>query len=518
VTSGEPKRAEQPDSAATVEPPGPSKAELDRSLVSGIAWTGGLRSVTLTVQWVAALLVVRLLTPEDYGLVAMATAYLGLVQMFSEFGLGAAVIQRRSLTGSQIARLGGLSVASSVILAGVSIAASGVVAAFFKEPRVQLVIIVMSVTFVFTGIDVIARALLRRDLQFKRAAWVQASQNIAQAVVSLALAVLGFGYWALVLAAVAGQLVRMVAAVASRPHRISWPSDLASIKSELWFGSHVVVSQFALYVRRFSDIVIVGRVLGGEALGAYNVGWTQANIPVDRVGPIVTGVSSSVLASVQTDPPALRRYIRLFTEGLAFMAFPTTLGMAVIADHFVLFVFGERWTATITPLRILCLVAAMRAITPILSQVLVATDQTKKNMQFAVVAAMVMPIFLLVGSRWGINGVAVAWLVGHPLVLGTVLLRHALAVADMRLVEYASALRPACLASGAMVLSVLLARLLLPPDWPLVARLSLEVVVGALVYGLGVLGAYRSRFQTFLRLLRSHRDPGGDGSASHGLA
>jgi hypothetical protein len=153
----------------------------------------------------------------------------------------------------------------------------------------------------------------------------------------------------------------------------------------------------------------------------------------------------------------------------------------------------------------------MRAITPILSQVLVATDQTRKNMQFAVAGAIVIPAFLLVGSRWGINGVAAAWLIGHPLVLGTVLLRHALAAAGMRLGEYLTALRPAGVASILMVLSVLAARLGLPSEWPLVARLVVEVAVGAVVYGLGVLVMYRGRFQSFLRLVRTVRP-----AAEHG--
>jgi O-antigen/teichoic acid export membrane protein len=284
----------------------------------------------------------------------------------------------------------------------------------------------------------------------------------------------------------------------------------------------VVVSRFALYLRRFSDILIVGRMLGGEALGAYNVGWTQANIPVDRVGPIVTGVSPSVLAAAQGDPPALRRYLRLFTEGLALMAFPTTLGMAVIADHFVLFVLGEKWLETIAPLRILCLVAAMRAITPILTQILVATDQAKKSMQFSVAGAIIMPVFLLVGSRWGITGVAMGWLVGHPLVMGTVLLPPALRTAEMRLGEYLSALRPAGLASGAMVLCVIGTRVLLPPEWPLATRLATEVVVGAIAYGLGVFVTYRNRLPSLLLLVRSARRQGGfadgDSPGAQGVA
>jgi PST family polysaccharide transporter len=367
-------------------------------------------------------------------------------------------------------------------------------------------VIVLSSTFIFTGVDIVARSLLRRDLDFKRAAWVQALQNLTYSAASLILAALGLGYWSLVLASVLGQLVRTASAVAWRPHRIAWPNDLASIKSELWFGTHVAVSRFALYIRRFSDILVVGRVLGTEALGAYNVGWSQANIPVDRVGPVVTGVSAPVLAAAQANKSELRRYLRLFTEGLAFMTFPTTLGLAVVADDFVMLVFGERWVATIGPLRVLAVVAAMRAITPVLSQVLIATDQTKKNMQFTVAGAIMIPAFLLVGTRWGITGVALGWLVGHPLAMGTVLLRHALRAAEMPFREYLAALAPAGISSLVMIACVLALRLLMPADWPLAGRFATEVAGGALAYGLVVLVMYRGRIPSLMRTFREMRN------------
>lgn len=481
------------------------KADLDRSVVSGLAWTGGMRGITQTVQWLAAILVVRLLTPADYGLVAMATAYLGLVQMFSEFGLDAAIVQRRNLTDDQVARLGGVSVLVGTALAVLSVLLSGIVARFFHEPRVERIVIVLAVSFVFSGIDVVPRSLLKRDLQFKRLAWVQASQNITYAGASLSLAALGFGYWSLVLGGLAGAFIRMIAAVASRRHPVAWPRDIQSISDELWFGWHVVVSQFAFYIRKFSDILVVGRILGREALGAYNVGWTQANLPVDRVIPLVSEVVPSVLAKTQDDLPALRRYVRIFTSGLAFLSFPATLGLALVADHFVLLIFGDQWVATINPLRILAFVAAVRSITPILSQVLIAKDQAKKNMRFALAAALILPLFFYIGSHWGITGVAMGWLIGQPLIMVTMLLRQALRAAEMPLREYLRALRPPVVTSIAMAVAVLGVRFVMPASLPLALRFAIEVALGVAVYVGAVFGIYRDRLRGLLTAVRAAR-------------
>ena len=482
-----------------------ASARLDRSLASGIAWTGGMRGVTQGVQWLAALLVVRLLTPADYGLVGMAGVYLGLVRMLSEFGLGAAIIQHRYLTREQIARLGGVSVAFAVMFALLSIGAAKLIAAFFGEPAVEDIILVLSLTFVFSGIDVLPRSLLKRDLQFKRLAWVQASENLSYAVSVLTLAALGFGYWSLVLGALIGTLVRMVVAMAVRWHPIAMPRELHTIRAELLFGWHIVASRLAIYVRGFAHIAIVGKVLGTVALGAYNVAWMQANIAVDRVTALASEVTPSIFAAAQNDKAALRRYLRIVTEGIAFISFPATIGMALLADHFVLLVFGDHWSAAIMPLRLLALVGALRAITPILSQVLIATDQARLNMRFTVASAIVIPIFVLIGTRWGLTGAAVGWLVGQPLTMLPILLPQALEAVDMRMRDYLRAVWPAALACAVMAGAIVATRLLLPAEWPLALRFVIEVLVGVAVYGAGVFTSYRSRLATFFALVRAGR-------------
>ncbi len=487
-----------------------SRSELDRSLVSGIAWTGGMRMVTQTLRWGVALLVVRLLTPTDYGLVGMAMAYLGLADMLNEFGLSAAVIQRRNLTRDQIASISGVSLLMGVVLAVLSVAVSGMVAGFFDEPQVQLIVIVLSATFVFTGADVVSRSLLKRDLEFDRLAWIAAAEAVTFSGVSLVLAVQGYGFWSLVLASLVGQFVRSVLAIWWRPHLIHWPRNLGAIRSELVFGSHVVVSRFALYVRRFSDIVVVGRFLGTEALGAYNVAWQQADIAVERIRPVITAVSPSVLAAAQDDGPAFRRYVRVFTEGIAILAFPAAVGLAIVADDFVLLVFGDRWMSAVAPMRILALAGISRSITPILSQLLVARDQTKKNMEFTIAGAVVIPLLILVGSRWGTTGVALGWLIGHPLVMGFVLVPNALKCAEMGFWEYLGSLRAAALCTSLMAVAVLLVRYATPGDWPLAARFGIEVGVGVAVYAGTILPLYRTRVRTFLTMLRAgRREPGG---------
>ena len=486
-------------------PEQPPAQQLDRSLISGLAWIGAMRTVTQAIQWAAALIVVRLLTPTDYGLVGMATAYLGLVRLLSEFGLGAAVIQHRELSEDQVARISGFSVLFASGFAALSIAVSPLVASFFGEVAVRNIVIVLSTTFVFAGLDVVPRSLLKRDLKFRTLALVQASENLTFAVTSLTLAALGAGYWSLVLSAVAASFVRLVASYLARAHRIAWPRRLDSISDELWFGWHVVLSRLGIYVRRFADITIVGRILGTQALGLYNVARMMATLVVERVNDLIAEVTPSVLAAAKHDNASLRRYLRMVTEGVALLSFPATLGMAVVADDFVLLVFGERWAPAITPMRFLAVAGALRSLTPILSQVLIAKERAKLNMQFTWTSAIVIPSLLIVGTRWGITGVGAAWLIGHPLVMLPTALRSTLKAVEMPLRDYLAALRPAAVAAVFTVLVVLGVRAVMPGHWPLPVRFGIEVGAGAATYGIGIMAFYRERMKAFVALLKSAR-------------
>lgn len=479
------------------------REHLDHALVRGIAWIGGMRGVTAVVQWVSTIIVIRLLRPEDYGLVAMATAYIGFAKLVTEFGLSTLIVQRRGLTEHQIAQLGTVSIMFGSLLFGVSVVIAPVIASFFREPAVRGIVIMLGITFPLGAVAAFPSSLLMRDLEFSTLALLNGVERISQAVITASLAIAGYGYWSIVLGAVVAKVIRAGTAWAKRPHRLAFPSNLDTIKDELWFGWHVVVTRVTLYVRRFSEVAIVGRLFGTAILGAYNVAWTLARAPLDRGIAVINSVTPSIFAGAQDDAAALRRYLRILTEGASLFAFPAAVGLAVVADDFVLLVFGERWMGAIGPLRILALAAAFNAITPFLSQVLIATNQPKRNMQFAVASAVVMPILFYAGSFWGVLGVALAWLVGQPLITATVLARQALRQIGMSWTEYGDSLKPAALGSVATAAGVLAIRAVLPGEWSLTLRFVIQATAGIAIYGVGVFPTYRARIRSLKSLMNT---------------
>lgn len=479
--------------------------DLDHSLIRGIAWMGAVRWSTQLVSWGATLMVARLLRPTDYGLVGMAIVCFGFLQLVNELGLGAAIVQRRDLTGDQIARLGGLAVLFGGGFVILSVLLSGAVAQFFGEAAVRWIILVFSFTFLTSALQIVPRALLTRDLDFRRLALADGAEALVAACTTLALAAVGLRYWALVFGPLVGRVTTTVLTNVWRPHRLAWPRESHSIAGAVNFGWQVVVARIAWYFYSSADFILVGRVLGKAALGTYMLGSTIAGIPVDRVSVLLASVMPAVFSAVQHDRLALRRYLRNLTEGLAFITFPASVGIALIADDLVLLALGEHWRSAILPLRLLALSSALRSVSMLLPQLAISTGHARRNMQLTILSALILPGLFYVGTRWGTAGVAAAWVVGHPVCVIPLFLVHALHLTGLPLSEYLGALSPAAAGTLGMAGAVLGLRWVMPDWWHPGAGLAMQVIIGALVYAAVLYTAYPQRIRALWTLLRALR-------------
>lgn len=496
--------------AATVvaveSPPAPRHHHLDRSLLLGVAWTAGMKWLTQVLSWASTLVVARLLTPADYGLFGMAMVYMGFVAPIYDLGLAASIIQRHGVgeDEGQIARLGGLSILYAAGFSALSIALAGPVARFYGEPAVAWIITVLSLAFLLTSLQMLPRALLARDLEFRTLAWIDGVAALSLTIATLALALAGLRYRALVYGEVVSAVVTTAIALSWRGHRLAWPRMGDGLRRAVTFGWQVSVSKIAWYVYTNADFAVVGRVLGKAALGGYSFGWTLATIPVDRVSQLVSRVMPSVLAAVRDDRTALRRYFLAISEGLAFVALPLSVGLALTADHFVLVVLGERWRLAIVPLALLSVYAGYRSLATLLAPVLVATNQARRNMHYTLAAAAVLPVLFWLATRWGTAGVAAAWIVGFPLVSAP-MYHRVLRTLELDWRGYARTLRPALASTLVMAAAVAGVRLLLPPPLGLVPRFALEVAAGIAAYGAMLWLVYRARVLAFVALVRQLR-------------
>ncbi|HEV8411450.1 MAG TPA: oligosaccharide flippase family protein [Gemmatimonadaceae bacterium] len=480
-----------------------SDKALDRSLVQGIAWLGGMKWATQIASWAVTIFVARLLAPGDYGLFGMAMVYVSLAQLAGEAGVLASVVQTRDLTERFAARLGGFAVMIGVALTAISVGIASLIARFYEEDTVRWLILALSTTFILRGFQLLPRSLLVRELKFRQVAWIDTCEALTVALSTLGYALLGLRAWALVGGVVTGCCASTLLCLTFRRHRIVFPRTIADLEGSARLSMHVMGGQLAWFVYSNADFVVVGRMLGRVALGAYTFGWTIANLAVDRVSNLVIRVAPPIFAAVRNDGVAQRRYLCMLTEGLAFATVPACVGLALVADVLVDTMLGPRWAGAIAPLRLLALYAAFRCIFALVPQVMVFTGHAKRHMQFSMMLACIMPVLFYFGSRWGTAGVATMWLIAYPAFISATYLRYLLRTLELPASRYLRALWPAGSAVAVMTAAVFCLRFGLPAGTRSPVRLALYVSVGALVYITVALTFHGRRLRPLFRLLRS---------------
>ena len=472
----------------------------DRSLLHSLVWTGAAKWGAQVFTWVSTLIVAHLLTPEDYGLVGMAGIYLGLVTLLSEFGLGAAVVTFRELRPDQVGQLNGLSLLFGLAGFLASCAMAIPLGLFFRAPQLPLVVVAMSTTFVIASFKTVPCALLQRDLRFKALALIDTGQAVALAVGMIGFALAGLRYWTLVFGGVLGALISTGAILRLRHPSFAWPR-LQSLKPAMTLSAHLIISRLAWYSYSNADFVVAGRILGKAALGLYDFGWTLANIPVEKVTALVGQVTPAFFSAVQTELPAMRRYLLSITEGIALITFPLSLGLVLVAKDFVSVALGTKWQGTIAPLQLLAAYAGLRSIMPLLPQVLVTIRDSKFVMWNSIAAAIVMPVsFYVAGSRWGTVGLGLAWVLVYPFIAATLLWRVFRKI-QLAPRDYLIALRPALTGTVLMAAVVLGIRGLSNAEWTAGLRLAVQIGAGAITYALACLLLHRERFKAFSQIV-----------------
>jgi len=486
-------------SLASEEESKPSEIDLDNSLAHGIAWTGGVKWVGQIFSWACTLLVARLLAPADYGIVGMATLFLGFVAIINELGLGLAIMKHRDLTEDQIAQINAVALILGSLSCGISAVAAIPVSMFFGLPQLRWVVLLMGISFVISAFRTVPSSLLAKDLNFRKLALIEGIQTVAQSLTIVVLALLGYGYWALVIGALFGNIVSVSMTMYARFHRFALPQR-RSLDEVLTFSWHLLVSSVSWYVQSNSDFLVAGRVLGQAALGAYTIGWTVASVPIDKITSVVSRVTFPVFSARQHDPARLRRYLLMLTEFLGVIILGVSIGMALVAEEFVLIFLGEKWIDAVAPLRLLAVLTVFRTISPLVAQLLNVLGESQFSMRLGLIG-FILPLFFYIGSYWGILGITAAWFVVYP-VTTVPAYRRVFKKIGLSSWEYYKALWPGLSACFLMTIAVLVSKRIMPEGWHLGLRFGIEISIGGAVYCLAIFLLHRERAKALVQFIK----------------
>lgn len=369
----------------------------------------GARGFGLVIRVVSIMIMGRLLTPEDYGLVTMVTAFTGVLNMFGCFGLFQAAIQRDALSDEESSSLFWLNVAFGGLLTLIAFAAAPMVSEFYKEPRLLAITEVISVTFVFTAAGVQHGVLLQRRMSFGVSAMIEIIALLIGTVVSVGMAIRGYGYWAVVSMTITVPLATTIGLWLSTGWIPGRPRMATGVQSMLRFGIGTTLNGFVSYVANNVDKLLLGRVWGTEAVGLYGRAFHLINFPGDNLNSTVGEVAFAALSRTRSDLERFRRYFLKGYSLVVTLTLPLTVVCALFADDLIVVILGPQWVAAAEIFRILAPTILVFAISNPLGWLLNALGLIRRGLYISLFSALLVVAGVVVGLPYGPRGVATAY-------------------------------------------------------------------------------------------------------------
>jgi O-antigen/teichoic acid export membrane protein len=456
---------------------------LHSRALDALYWVAGGRFAGQLVAWLVTIWVIRILAPADYGLMAMAMVFIAACALVDEFGLGAMITRAPALDEISVRKAFGIVLTINAALCGAFLAGAPAVAWFYGSDAVIPLVRLLALQFLGSALAVIPRALMERRLQFRRLASAELIVTLLGSFATLALALHGYGVWSLAAGTLAMTLGRAVLFNVLCPCPRRPLLSLRGMREFLAFGGTVSLERIVWYLYSQADVLIAAKLLGAHALGFYVVGKQLASLPAQKVFPIIQQVTFPVFARLQAEPGRVSRGLLQGVNAVSVFGCPIVFGMAALGEDLIVVILGPSWAPAALPLQTYGLIVPLGMISGMILSALKAVGRPELSLRNVASGAVFMALAFVVGSRWGLVGLSVAWVVAYPLYFLATVVRSAPALGSSAAAVVARIVRP--LAAGAFMLAVVAALRASAADalgdGP--GRLAALIVVGALGYG-----------------------------------
>jgi teichuronic acid exporter len=478
--------------------------DIRSKVMSALRWSAAARFMGQAVSWAITIMVIRLLAPGDYGLMAMAMVVVSLLVLLNTLGLDAVLVQEKGLDEQMRRQIFGIVIIVNTLFFALLFLGAGTIAAFYGEPALKPILQVLSVQFLLLIFETLPQSRLERDIDFVRRSVVDFATLVIGSLTTLMLALLGVGVWALIWGTLATNATRMIG-LNLIARNLVWPSfSLRGMRKHLSFGGFVTTDRGLWVLFSESDKFIGGKLLGNQLLGYYAVASQLASLPIHKISGLLNSVAFPAFshAHAHTSAETVQGYLLKATRILGIAAFPVFFGISCTAGPIIASLLGEKWLPAAPLLRLLGVVMPFRLLSNIFPPLLWGVGHPGISASNFLVAAFLMPMAFYAGTRWGVIGMAYAWLCMYPLVFFITALRTCRTV-DVDIVEYLTQMIRPVAAGMIMYATVYFLQFFAygsVGEWLYLLQL---VLAGALAYGSAIFLIDRGGLRETLELIRS---------------
>ncbi|WP_299322114.1 lipopolysaccharide biosynthesis protein [Parasphingopyxis sp.] len=447
-------------------------ASLRDRVRSAVFWRSGSQIVAQMITWATTFLVIRMLSPEDYGLVAMAALVVIFLSLMEGFGFASSLIQRESVSRKELRQVFGLLILINVTLAGIQFLIAPLAAAYFNQPELVEILRVQTLLYFITPFLALPFAILSRELEYRKLAIANLIGSIAGAGTALTMAVMDYGVWTLVFSPIVMFAVRATC-MTFAARSLIWPSfSFRGARAIIGFGGALTLTQFFWFLQSQSDIFIAGRIYDAYNIGLYTTSLFLAQILVSKFVPPLNDVAFAAYSRMHREKRPIGSAFANSARLILTATLPFYFGLAITAAPLVEAILGQQWLEIIPIVSLLALAMPFMTLQILFGPATNALGRPGIAVRVNICGAAIMATGFLVAVNYGIIGLAWAWLIAMP-ILTAVTMFMSMPTIGVSLRQLAGAVAPGLSASLAMAIIVVAIDALLPPLSPLMRLLVL---------------------------------------------
>lgn len=458
---------------------------LGNQVIKGMTWLSIFKIISQSLSWAATIFVARMLTAKDYGLMEMATVFTGYIEFFVEFGISAAIINKKELRQSELSTLFWFLLLWGLFLGSLCFVIAPLTAWYFNIFELQNITTCVGILFIISSLVILPRSILHRDLEFKTVGAIDALSVTIACIIMLALAYNGAGPWTLLFGTISREFTRLICLYSKVKFRPTKHFSISELTPIIKFGAPIVASSTLFYIYNKSDRFFGGKALGDYKLGFYAIALQLAAMPVEKIMSIFQSAIFPAFSKLKDQPEQFNKLFLKFIHIIYTLVLPLFIGGYLVADELIPLVLGDKWRDSILPFKYLVIGQLFVSLGSPLNIIHTGRGKPSWTLYANSILCPIMFISFYFSSKLGSAAeLALPWILIYPLVI-TIYILLTLRSLSLPLIEYFKAIKHPIMGTILMGLSVITTKSIAQNNLSSnIFCLIIPVISGAMIYSI----------------------------------
>lgn len=395
----------------------PLEKTYKATIIKGLSWSTLSKLSRQAIQLIFIFILSRILSPAEYGIMAMITAFSMLAEIVRDMGTGSAIIHSNREENDLYNTAFCFNIVIGIFVFLVFYFTAPLIASFFRQDKLVSFVRVFSVIYLIGSLNIVQEAILQKKLEFKRLFFIDVISVTVSGIVALILALNNFGVWSLVTQQIVmiavGTIILWITSSWKPKLRFKW----AYLKEIKIYSMTLFANNVVYFFGRETDKFLIGKYMGAQALGIYHRAYMLMLLPVNQINLVISRVMFPVFSSMKNDTESMRKIYLKSVGMIAFFTFPMMFLMFVLAEPLILIVLGKKWIQVAGFLQIFIIYSVIESVGVTTAWIYKSLGHTKVMLQWAVFGAAVIVISAVIGMQWGARGIAISYVIAQLTIL-----------------------------------------------------------------------------------------------------